>query len=59
MALRNSMYATRLIDIRANLLRVGQLLDDAALDRYTFTRDAFLQRRRSEVHDGNLPDDGN
>jgi phospholipid-binding lipoprotein MlaA len=58
-AVRNSMYALRLIDIRANLLRVGQLLEDAALDRYTFTRDAFLQRRRSEVHDGNLPDDGN
>lgn len=56
---RNSMYALRLIDIRANLLRVGQLLEDAALDRYTFTRDAFLQRRRSEVHDGNLPDEGN
>jgi len=35
------------------------LLEDAALDRYTFTRDAFLQRRRNEVHDGNLPDDGN
>ena len=58
-AVRNSMYALRLVDIRANLLRVGQLLEDAALDRYTFTRDAFLQRRRSEVHDGNLPDDGN
>jgi phospholipid-binding lipoprotein MlaA len=56
---RNSLYALRLIDIRANLLRVGQLLDDAALDRYTFVRDAFLQRRRSEVHDGDLPDDGN
>lgn len=56
---RNSMYALRLIDIRANLLRVGQLLEDAALDRYTFTRDAFLQRRRNDVHDGNLPDDGN
>jgi len=56
---RNSMYALRLIDIRANLLRVGQLLEDAALDRYTFTRDAFLQRRRNDVHDGNLPDEGN
>jgi phospholipid-binding lipoprotein MlaA len=58
-SVRNSLYAIRLIDIRANLLRVGQLLDDAALDRYTFTRDAFLQRRRNEVHDGNLPDEGN
>ncbi|MGO4393103.1 VacJ family lipoprotein [Variovorax sp. M-6] len=56
---RNSMYALRYTDIRANLLRVGQLLDDAALDKYTFTRDAFLQRRRYEVHDGDVPEDGN
>jgi len=56
---RNSLYVLRVIDIRANLLRAGQLLDDAALDKYSFTRDAFLQRRRNEVHDGNLPNDGN
>lgn len=56
-AVRNSMYALRLVDIRASLLRVGQLLDDAALDRYSFTRDAFLQRRRSEIDDGNPPDE--
>ncbi|MDM0104900.1 VacJ family lipoprotein [Variovorax sp. J22R24] len=56
---RNSLYALRLVDLRSNLLRASQLLDDAALDRYSFTRDAFLQRRRNEVHDGNLPDDGN
>ena len=55
---RNSLYALRLVDLRSNLLRASQLLDDAALDRYTFTRDAFLQRRKSEVHDGNPPDDG-
>ena len=57
--LRNSLYAIRLVDLRSNLLRASRLLEDAALDRYTFTRDAFLQRRRNEVHDGNLPDDGN
>jgi phospholipid-binding lipoprotein MlaA len=56
---RNSLYVLRVIDGRANLLRAGQLLDDAALDKYSFTRDAFLQRRRNEVHDGNLPNDGN
>jgi phospholipid-binding lipoprotein MlaA len=56
---RNSLYFVRVVDGRANLLRAGQLLDDAALDRYSFTRDAFLQRRRNEVHDGNLPNDGN
>lgn len=56
---RNSLYVLRVVDGRSNLLRAGQLLDDAALDKYSFTRDAYLQRRRNEVHDGNLPNDGN
>ena len=32
------------------------VLDDAVLDKYTFVRDANLQRRRSLVYDGNPPD---
>lgn len=55
--LRNSMYALRLVDLRSNLLRAGQLLQDAALDKYSFTRDAFLQRRRNDINDGKLSDD--
>lgn len=54
---RNSLYAARLVDARAQLLPVDRLLRDAALDRYTLTRDVFLQRRRNEVYDGNPPDD--
>lgn len=54
---RNSMYALRAVDTRANLLRATQLIGDAALDKYTFTRDAYLQRRRNDVYDGNVPDD--
>lgn len=48
-ALRNSLVTLRLVDLRANLLRVGRLLDAAALDKYSFTRDAYLQRRRGLV----------
>jgi phospholipid-binding lipoprotein MlaA len=55
---RNSSRVLRIVDIRSNYLRASQLIGDAALDRYSFTRDAFLQRRRSEVYDGNPPDDG-
>lgn len=55
---RNSMYVLRVVDTRATYLRAGQLIGDAALDKYSFTRDAYLQRRRSEVYDGNPPDDG-
>lgn len=56
-AWRNAFYGLRLVDGRANLLRASQMLDDAALDKYSFTRDAFLQRRLSEVYDGNPPGD--
>lgn len=55
---RNSLYVLRIVDIRSNYLRAGQLLGDAALDKYSFTRDAYLQRRRSDVYDGNPPDNG-
>jgi phospholipid-binding lipoprotein MlaA len=57
--LRNSLRGLRVIDTRAKLLSVSELLEGAALDKYSFTRDAFLQRRRNEVYDGNPPGDGN
>ena len=43
------------IRIRANLLQAESVLEGAALDRYTFIRDAWVQRRRSQVFDGNPP----
>lgn len=52
---RNSLIALRVIDDRARLLRVSQLIDDAALDSYSFTRDAYLQKRRNDVFDGEPP----
>jgi phospholipid-binding lipoprotein MlaA len=51
-AARNSLYALRVVNARANLLTAGQVLNDAALDKYTFTRDVYLQIRRREVSDG-------
>jgi phospholipid-binding lipoprotein MlaA len=47
----------RAVDDRADLLTAGELLDEAAIDRYSFVRDAYLQRRRSLVHDGAPPED--
>jgi len=43
---------------RSTLLGATQLLGEVALDRYQFVRDAYLQRRRSLVYDGNLPPEG-
>lgn len=42
---RNSLYVLRAVDLRASLLRAGDVLDQAALDKYSFTRDSYLQRR--------------
>lgn len=55
---RNSLTVLRLVDKRASLLGASAMLEAVALDPYTFTRDAYLQRRRSSIYDGNPPDDG-
>lgn len=49
---RTALYTLRVVDKRSNLLRVGNVLEEAALDRYSFTRDAYLQRRRAEIWQG-------
>lgn len=54
-AARNSLYALRLLDTRANLLRSTSVLEAVALDKYTFTRDIYLQIRRNEILDGKEP----
>jgi phospholipid-binding lipoprotein MlaA len=46
----------QIINTRANLLGATKLLDDIALDKYSFIRDAYLQRRRSLVFDGDAPE---
>jgi len=54
-AARNSLYALRLLDTRANLLRSTSVLEGVALDKYTFTRDIYLQVRRNDILDGKEP----
>jgi phospholipid-binding lipoprotein MlaA len=53
--LRNSMALVRLVGVRADLLEASRILEQAALDKYVFQRDAYLQRRRSLVYDGRPP----
>jgi phospholipid-binding lipoprotein MlaA len=47
--LRNSATALRIVDQRAALLGASKIIDDAALDKYTFVRDAHLQRRDHSI----------
>lgn len=56
----NSLRALNIVDTRANLLGATRVLEDVALDKYSFLRDAYLARRRNLVYDGDpppLPDD--
>ncbi|MBV7538133.1 VacJ family lipoprotein [Duganella sp. sic0402] len=47
---RNIGTVVRVVDTRASLLDASSLLEDAALDRYEFLRDGYMQRRESQVH---------
>lgn len=47
----------QLVNARADLLGASRVIDGLALDKYSFVRDAYLQRRRSLVYDGEVPDD--
>lgn len=52
---RNSLTGLNLVDTRANLLNAGNVLEQAALDKYAFTRDFYLQRRRSLIGNQDEP----
>jgi phospholipid-binding lipoprotein MlaA len=60
-AIRNSLWGLEIIDARARLLDTTDLVDNVALDPYSFIRDAYLQRRAAMVRgtandDSDLPD---
>ncbi len=50
----SALYA---INYRANLLEASNIRDEAALDPYSFTREAYLQQRKYMIYDGNPPTD--
>ncbi|MEW6353022.1 MAG: VacJ family lipoprotein [Pseudomonadota bacterium] len=48
---RNWAWGIRAIDNRSRLLSAGRILDEAATDPYSFTREAYRQRRASQIRD--------
>ena len=54
-ATRNSLIALRIVDIRASLLPADKVVEEAALDKYAYIRDADLQRRTNQIFDGRPP----
>ena len=58
-AWRNSMWGADFVSTRAKYLNATNLLEQAALDRYLFVRDAYLGRRHTQLDEGKetpLPD---
>jgi len=55
---RSTLFLTSFVDARADFLGASQLLETAAMDHYTYTREAYLQRRQYYVYDGNPPMNG-
>ncbi|MBN3820064.1 VacJ family lipoprotein, partial [Paraburkholderia sp. Se-20369] len=43
------LFGVNLVNTRANLLGAGDVLDAAALDKYSFVRNAYLQRRQTLI----------
>lgn len=52
------LTAINIINKRANLLEATNIRDEAAIDSYIFTREAYLQRRTYLIYDGNPPTEG-
>jgi phospholipid-binding lipoprotein MlaA len=52
------LSAVNVINKRANLLEATNIRDEAAVDPYIFTREAYLQRRTYLIYDGNPPHEG-
>jgi len=51
-AVRNSLYGLQFVNVRSNMLGATDLLSQAALDRYSFVRDAYQQQRLYLIQEG-------
>jgi phospholipid-binding lipoprotein MlaA len=49
---RNSITGLRIINGRNTYYEAGDLLDVAAIDKYSFMRDAYIQRRQYQIDEG-------
>lgn len=52
------LTAVDIINKRANLLEATNIRDEAAVDPYTFTREAYIQKRQYLIYDGSPPVEG-
>ncbi|NPT44213.1 VacJ family lipoprotein [Paraburkholderia sp. 1N] len=46
---RNPLYVLQFVSVRSDLLGASSLLEQAALDKYSFVRDAYTQQRKARL----------
>jgi phospholipid-binding lipoprotein MlaA len=56
-AISGGLFATNAVDARADNLSTEKIASEAAVDRYDFFKNSYLQQREYLVHDGNIPKD--
>ena len=54
---RQVLQTLDIVDTRARLLRATKILDTAAKDKYIFIRESYLQKRESQVNDGDVKEE--
>ena len=54
---RTWLPIVNVVDYRAKYLNAGNVMEEAALDPYSFQRDAYFQRQRNIQYDGNPPEE--
>ena len=52
-AVRNPLYVLQFVSVRSDLLGASSLLEQAALDKYSFVRDAYTQQRKARLRGTN------
>lgn len=52
---RNALRGLRIVDLRASLLPADKVVEEAALDKYSYIRNAYYQQRRNQIYDGRPP----
>jgi len=52
-----ALVTLKYVDIRAGLLKAGNILDDTVADKYSYIRDAWKQRRQFLIYDGHPPEE--
>ena len=47
--LRNTITGIRIVNARNNYFEAGELVEGAAIDKYSFLRDSYIQRRQYQI----------